>query len=227
LFTYRPYKTEDLDRCARIADQAWPLDQSIVSASDKPLIMKAYVELSYHMSDYSEVCCNDNGAVGFIFCTTVRRRASISQRKALHKLLKAFLAGHYGRINRPFTFLLSFIMNLLKVEFLCRKFTSEVILFAVDNDVRGHGIGRKLMDRYIRYAQRKKQKTVCLYTDIESNWRFYEDYGFVRYRSFKDNELTFEKKHKIMSFIYYYNLPGIRRLTAFKHQQKQAQARAK
>lgn len=227
MLTYRPYRTEDLDRCARIADQAWPLDQSIASPSDKPLIMKAYVELSYLMSDYSEVCCNENGVVGFIFCTTVKRRASAAQRKALYKLVKAFLSGQYGRIKKRFRFLVSYLLDLIKVAFLCRHFSSEVILFAVDNEDRGHGIGRRLMDHYIRYARRKKQKTICLYTDIESNWKFYEQYGFVRYRSFKDNELTFEKRHKIMSFIYYYNLTGIRQLTLYKYQQKQAQAHAK
>jgi ribosomal protein S18 acetylase RimI-like enzyme len=119
--------------------------------------MKAYVELSYLMSDYSEVCCNADGAVGFIFCTTVRRRPSITQRKALHKLLRDFLSGITEESK---TVQISFKLpdRSYKVDFLCRRFTSEVILFAVDNDVRGHGIGRKLMDRYIVMPRGKSKK---------------------------------------------------------------------
>ena len=48
-----------------------------------------------------------------------------------------------------------------------------------------------------------KKHTVYLYTDVESNWKFYDIYGFRKYREFHDYELSFLRGKKTMSFLYY------------------------
>ena len=64
------------------------------------------------------------------------------------------------------------------------------------------GIGKTLMSRYIEKVKSENRKNIYLYTDIESNWMFYEKFGFKRFRDFYDNGLSFISGKKIHSFIY-------------------------
>src|SRR5690554_3085481 len=123
-----------------------------------------------------------------------------------NKLFWGFLTGKYGKIEKKYRFLGSVILTTFKVELLCRKFDSEINLIVIDKEYRGLGIGTKLITRFLDKTKQKGSKSIYLYTDIESNWKFYEIYGFKRYRKFHDYELSFLKDKNICSFIYVYNI---------------------
>jgi len=72
----------------------------------------------------------------------------------------------------------------------------------VDKNHQGMGIGKTLMSRYIEKVKRENRNKIYLYTDIESNWMFYEKYGFKRDKEFYDNGLSFMSGKKIHCFIY-------------------------
>lgn len=206
MLVYRPYKTEDLDRCTEIAVDAWPIASIIEENGQSHSVMKAYVELSMLLSDYKDVCCYQDTVVGFIFCSKHKQLPTLKDRLSYNRLLWGFITGRYGKIKRRARFLFNLILTMIKVELLCRRFDCEVVLFAVDSRYRGSGIGKTLLNRFISGITGSNHKTVYLYTDIESNWNFYEHYGFKKYKDFIDNELSFIKKRKITSFIYYYEL---------------------
>lgn len=71
----------------------------------------------------------------------------------------------------------SFALTLLKVELICRRLDSEVQLFVVDAAYRGQGLGRSLLGRFVDHLRAENKRTVYLYTNMVSNWRFYEKYG--------------------------------------------------
>lgn len=206
MLEYRPYRIGDLDRCAEIAADAWPIASAITGNGQTHPIMKAYVELSLLLSDYKEVCCYQDTVVGFLLCSKRRQLPALKDRLSCNRLLWGLITGRYGKIKRRAGFLFNFMLTLIKVELLCRHFDCEVVLFAVDSKYRGSGIGKTLLNRFIDSITGSNQKTVYLYTDIESNWSFYEHYGFKKYKDFIDNELSFIKKRRIISFIYFYEL---------------------
>ena len=85
---YRPYINYDLDRCAALAADAWPIPSVI--ADDIHSLMIAYVKLSLLFSDYSEVCCTDDEVVGFLFGRTDKKLLSLKESFELNRLSWGF-----------------------------------------------------------------------------------------------------------------------------------------
>lgn len=201
---YRPYVHSDLDRCAALAVDAWPI-ASVISENSHSL-MKAYVKSSLLLSDYTEVCYTAGEVVGFLFGLTHKKLPGLKARFELNRLFWRFVVGRYGPSERRFRFLASFVLTLLKVELLCLRFDSEVELFVVDSEYRGRGIGRSLIDHFVEHLREENKRTVYLYTNMVSNWGFYERYGFIKYREFYDNQLSFLRGTKTHGYIYCYRL---------------------
>ncbi|MHC4638321.1 MAG: GNAT family N-acetyltransferase [Planctomycetota bacterium] len=201
---YRPYANDDLDRCAALAADAWPIPSVIVE--DIHSLMVAYVKLSLLFSNYSEVCCTDDQVVGFLFGRTGKKRLNLKERFELNKLSWGFLTGRYGKCKRRFRFSVSFLQTMTKVEFYGRKFDGEVELFVVDGEYRRQGIGQSLMNHFTTDLGHKNRKTLYVYTNIECNWMFYEKYGFIKHRDFHDNILSFLRGSKTDGYTYYYEL---------------------
>lgn len=201
---YRPYINDDLDHCAALAADAWPIPSVI--ADDTLSLMIAYVKLSLLFSDYSEVCCVNDKVVGFLFGQADKTLPGLKESFELKKLSWGLITGKYGKLRRRLRFLASFVQTLLKVEFYGRKFDSEVELFVVDGEYRGRGIGQSLMNRFTTHLKQKNKKTLYVYTNIECNWPFYEKYGFIKHKDFYDNNLSFLRGSKTYGYIYYYRL---------------------
>lgn len=58
-----------------------------------------------------------------------------------------------------------------------RKPDAELLLFALDEDYRGHGIGRELFDRTIRSLEEEGVSDFYLHSDSSSAFTFYEHRG--------------------------------------------------
>ena len=187
---FRQYIQADLHRCAELSVNAWPIVLMITDKENANLFMKAYVELSLLSADYSKVCCDNGRVVGFLLGSIQEKNLTNQEKKIKRKLLRRFITGKYGRIKKIFHFLFAFILSEIKVKIFCSKFDGELVLFVVDKEYQGLGIGRKLLADFLSHASDKNLKTVYLYTDIESNWRFYEKYGFNKFREFHDNGLS-------------------------------------
>ena len=203
---YRQFRESDLDCCVALAVDAWPIASVITEGQSTQPLMRAYVKLSLLLSDYSQICCTNDKVIGFLFGLTHKKLPGLRKRLELNKMCWEFIVGKYGKSKHHFRFLVNFAQTLLKVEFYCFKLDSEVELFVVDKEYRGRGIGRSLIGRFIEHLKERNKKTVYLYTNIVSNWRFYEKCGFIKYRSFYDNQLSFLKGTRIYSHIYYYRL---------------------
>lgn len=76
---------------------------------------------------------------------------------------------------------------------------------AVEPEMSSHGIGKKLVSRFIIEAKNRRLDSVSLVTDRDSNARvnrFYSQMGFDIARSYPTaegrwmNEYTFELKHR-------------------------------
>ena len=203
---YRPYREQDLDRCAELAKDAWPIISRIADDQNALPFMRAYVEHNLALSDYAQVCCDGDRVAAFLLGHTKKRKRTPEQRRKNNRFFYDVLRGKYGRVRKQRRLLLSLIISAVKVEILCTHFDGEVLLFVVDEAYRSRGIGRTMLGRFLDYASQEGLSTVYLSTDTESNWRFYEKYGFTKYRDFYDNGLSVMAGKRMKSFIYYYPL---------------------
>jgi len=168
--------------------------------------MKAYVKFSLLFSDHTEMCCANGKVIGFLLGLTHKRLPDLKARFEIGRLFWGFVAGKYGLSERRLRFFASFVLTLLKVEWLCLRFDSEVESFVVDAAYRGQGIGRSLVDHFVEHLRKANKRTLYLYTNMVSNWKFYEKYGFLKDREFYDNQLSFLRGTKTHGYIYYYRL---------------------
>ncbi len=206
---FRSFEETDLLMCAEISAKAWSAVLNIINQEDAVKFMQSYIEYCLMMSDYTQVCLDGNKVIGLLFGSEgkdSKRKLSKEEQLKKRQLLWKIATGEYGKVNNRMRFLTAFIISEIKVKFYCLKFDSEVVLFIVDKEYQGRGIGRKLLSDFLNYSRDNGSKTIFLYTDIESNWRFYEMFGFEKIREFHDNGLSVMTGKKTMSFIYRYKL---------------------
>ncbi|WP_281221741.1 GNAT family N-acetyltransferase [Photobacterium sanguinicancri] len=68
-------------------------------------------------------------------------------------------------------------------------FDSEINLFIVSPELKGKGLGRKLMDRYVHFCKANGIATAFLWTDVDCDYSFYQKYGFKIHKTFKSAKL--------------------------------------
>lgn len=60
------------------------------------------------------------------------------------------------------------------------EFDGVLTLFAVDEELRGLGVGKSLLKGLLDYLRKHNTKCIYLYTDSTCNYGFYEQNGFER-----------------------------------------------
>jgi ribosomal protein S18 acetylase RimI-like enzyme len=181
---FRPYVEDDLLRCAELSVNAWPVVLMITDKENAYLFMQSYTEFSLLLSDYTEVCCDNRKVVGFLFGLLGKKKLSKEEKKKKGKLLWHFITGKYGRIKKSFRFLCAFILSEIKVKILCSRFDGEVILFIVDKEYQGRGIGRKLLTNFLNYARNKSLKTFIYILILKVAGKFKKIMGSRNYETF-------------------------------------------
>jgi len=202
---FRGIQKKDVETLAKLAVDAWPIVSSLVSVEDVPKLMKAYVQINRLGSTWLEVAVIDKKIVGFLFGRLNHDQKTIDRIKSiipsLWILLKIAL-GKYGKLAEPLVFLKQLFATEQKVMLHTPQADGEVMLFVVDSDYRGKGIGRALLNRFLKYASSLGSHLISVYTDPLSNWKFYEKVGFERHGTFIDDLNTYIKKAETEGFIY-------------------------
>jgi GNAT superfamily N-acetyltransferase len=203
--TFRPYAARDADRCAALAADVWPIVRSVVATNDLPRFMRLYLDVCRPAATRSEVACLDGQVAGFLL-GSVRRDVTLSQQARMCiALLKAGLQlflGRYGRVREPLQFAQRFLATEAKAQQLSTGSGAEVVLFVVGAQYQGLGLGRALLDRFVAAARQRGARLLTLYTDLLSNWKFYERYGFTRRATFVDDLDTYFRGERTEGFVY-------------------------
>ena len=201
---FRQYMEEDLPACSGLAADAWPGISRIVK-TDLNRFMKANVELSFHLSTWGEVACVSGNVVGFLFgriekdITVFKKLLTIF---LVLLLLLKFLMGRYGKVAEKCTFLKKFLATELNIDSCTPRVDGVIELFVVDAEYRGRGIGKELVDRFLSAARSRGARTVSVYTNSSSNWRFYELYRFQRMCSLPDELNSYIGQKDVEGYIY-------------------------
>ncbi|HCQ90394.1 MAG TPA: GNAT family N-acetyltransferase [Clostridium sp.] len=87
-----------------------------------------------------------------------------------------------------------------------KEFDGVLTLFAVTQDCRGLGVGKKLLFNFFEYLKKKNSTHIYLYTDSSCNYGFYDSQGFVRLGE-ETVQITSEHKSSTLNvFLYNYTL---------------------
>lgn len=197
---FREFEWSDLETCARVAAQAWPVREHVMKGDDGWRLMKPYIKIGVEWSNWTCVVCDDSGEVlGLVFGDIRGLEGSRSIRRVVMSETEAFSVfalGTYGRAETPVPLLWSFVMTELKLLIGRPQADAEIMLLVLDERFRGKGIGKQLVDRFVNAAKNAGAKRVSVYTDDQaSNWRFYERYGFRKASVFHDNWSSFWEGH--------------------------------
>ena len=179
----RDYQKSDFATCSDLTNIVWDFDSHISSLALSELFQWMYTAGSLSNSNFCKVLELNGKVKGLLFgkienMQTGQLRLSTFwlQLKLIVKLilmkeipfktkLSLFKMVHVHEVNRS------------KLE---SREISEVHLFIVDPEYQGMGWGKMLMNEFITACKKRNIKRFVLETDEESNYGFYEHFGFTR-----------------------------------------------
>jgi ribosomal protein S18 acetylase RimI-like enzyme len=193
--SFRKYAAEDLSRCAELAEQAWPMRGSPSPEPDKPRAFEPWIESSSKSATWTEVAVVSGEVVGFLFGSVDKMKpkgAALEEVTDLFWMFRQVLYGGLDHWERPLRTMLGFFFMEFKLEVNRPEADADIILLIVDARFRGRGIGKTLVDRFVKMAKDAGVHAVTLFTDDKiSNWKFYEIYGFRKVNTFHDSISTY------------------------------------
>jgi len=190
-------------------EDAWSKEIETFSGRNRSIGREIYVKLSLLEINWTELACDSDKIVGFLF-------GSINKHYRVSEYLKSFvfrfglfakmLFRGFGKIEESHKFLYSLIISEMK--YLTNRLSSdaEVEMFIVDSEYRRKGIGKKLMNSFVEAAKNADIKVITVYSETNSIWQFYEKYGFRKVATFYDNFLSYLNGKNISSILYALNL---------------------
>jgi ribosomal protein S18 acetylase RimI-like enzyme len=184
-FEIRPYRVSDRESVFRIgADTAFFGAPVEVYMEDRNVFLEAfyayYTELE---QEYIWVASADEAVVGFLTgCVDSRSRGPKYIRFILPGLIGKLLSGRYRFGKRTFSYLGGMLGGVLRGELTHAdlELYPAHLHINVDSAWRGYGLGRRLMEAYLKQLRGLGVKGVFLDTTSlnEAACRLYEKMGF-------------------------------------------------
>lgn len=154
--------------------------------AEKPAVIQHLLGYVFHKilmnQNYNEVAIVD-GHLGGLLCAQIGPKGQLAKLPhwlgyRCHALCLAFAPAaeratisEYKKIEASFHDL---------VGQSAKPFDSELILFVVNPQMRGKGIGKQLLQRYFQACQRAGASEMFLLTDTYCDYSFYDHNGFLR-----------------------------------------------
>lgn len=201
------YEDKYLESCARLIETTWQFHKEFKNMGDKSVIYKFYVLSCLNYSEHLDLIVDDKDEVLGILFGSIENESS-SQTKKYKKQEKALKRwafrelskGNFGDRKVALQRLKELQANDAAGEQFSHLFESEINLFIVSPELRGKGLGIKLMDRYMEFCKKNNLKSAFLWTDMECSYTFYEKYGF---KFFKDFKASYNVGEQCTGMIYY------------------------
>jgi len=180
---YREIKKDDYETVKSIINESFGLYRYIDNEKVLKNLLKLYLQSCLAEKTFS--CVAEKDVVLYNSITTLKAiqyKSNISDYRNMHHIYHKLLAGREA------------------------EFDGVLTLFAVTEDCRGLGVGKKLLSNLCDYLRNHNTKHIYLYTDSTCNYGFYDSQGFERLAE-KSFETTCESKLVTMNvFLYGYKV---------------------
>ncbi len=198
---FREFEATDFDDSLLTACEAWPDDNAILPES----FLRSDIGLYFSLATWARVATVSNRVVDVLLGQINKDLGFRGQIKSAILSIRQVLLvslGAYGRLPRRFTFLRKYLVTEIKWARNRPVSDAEITLLMVSADYRGLGIGKQLMDLFLRAARAGGAQKASVSTEEGSNWRFYERYGFSRCCDFYDDLDSFIRNRNVRAFYY-------------------------
>ena len=181
----RPFMNNDRDAVMKIAADTAFFGQPVESfLDDRNAFLDAFYSYYFdYEGEHAWVSCEDDLVIGFIAgCIDRKRHDEVIQREIQPLLIKKFFTGHYKVSWKT----IKFISRLIRSEIFHEEPSADESIYPahlhinLQNGYRGKGIGRKLIEAYLKQLAELKITGVHLHTTSENviACHLYEKCGF-------------------------------------------------
>lgn len=202
---FREIKPEDYPALEKIISDTWGYEKF----SSPPLakqLTKLYLQSCLAVQSFNKVAVYQEKAVGIIMAKSNHAyRPSFKQNLKTLKIAWPLLFKKESRKLAKLFWKFEKTDQALLAE--CgEKFQGELVFFAVDQNVRGLGIGKALFSQAQAYLKSENIPQFYLYTDSTCNYQFYEHQGLERIGE-KAFSLAPHHLGEILFYLYRYQFP--------------------
>ncbi len=174
--------------CSQLAEQNWAFQDLLYGPKDKNILFEGFFKSYLVQSHYRKVAINEKGEVLGYLLGKNRRKKSLKlwlEKMGVNSLyLYYILRGKLGEKKRIFKLLKLQNATYNKVIPPSCDFDSEIELLFVHKKARGLGIARLLLEDFFdNYCKTNGLNNVILFTDESSTYKFYDRYGFKKYKT--------------------------------------------
>lgn len=177
---YEQMTKKDHKDIKRLITEAWFADYTFKDFYIK-LYASGYLNMYLAHADYKMVAKDGDKVVGFIF-GNYKKPSFFVRLKAKFKLFIYFIIMLFsfpGRRGIKITYITKKVNDKL-IKPYKKELKNELVLFIVDSNYQGYGIGSTLEKMFCSYLKERNVKKVHLYTDTYSNYKYYEKRNYIR-----------------------------------------------
>lgn len=175
----REYQKTDRQALENIVREAWKYDK-FCTPKTAWRMAKVYLNSCLTNQTFTKVAVIDNTPVGIIMGKDIQKhKCPLSLRLTWFRSIFALLISKEGReISKIFDSVQGIDKELLSC---CGKnYQGELAFFAISEQCRGKGLGRKLFESVVEYMRSQGISQFYLFTDTSCNYPFYEHLGLIR-----------------------------------------------
>lgn len=175
----REYQKTDRQALENIVREAWKYDR-FCTPKTAGRMAKVYLNSCLTNQTFTKVAVIDNTPVGIIMGKDIQKhKCPLSLRLTWFRSIFALLISKEGReISKIFDSVQGIDKELLS---RCEKnYQGELAFFAISEQCRGKGLGRKLFESVVEYMRSQDISQFYLFTDTSCNYPFYEHLGLIR-----------------------------------------------
>lgn len=178
----RAMRAEDMPRIERIVRRTWSYDDR-VSARAAELLGRIDACNCLSRRTYMRVADIDGDVAGFIVVNDLRNPRRDMRLQAVQAVsMLRLLASRDGR--EGLTMFRRYMATDRRLDNDAREqgrhYDGEIVLFIVNDEYRGYGLGRLLFDDALRHFREIGVEDFFLYTDTDCDFGFYEHRGMSR-----------------------------------------------
>ncbi|GMQ57452.1 hypothetical protein AN1V17_18470 [Vallitalea sediminicola] len=187
-FKFVKYKNSYTLDAARMMRKTWHYDKYFEGMKDNIFFYKLFFTYSIMVSNYCDLIVDENDRlVGLLMAGPIKQKLSLKHIGLGINVIYRWLTGQFGKRIRALKTTSIMVKDNKKIMKDANRYDNEITLFFVDENTRGNGLGKKLMNRYINYCKNRSIKNIILMTDAGCNYGFYEHYGFKRINAVHSN----------------------------------------
>ncbi len=212
---YRSIQKKDYIAVSKVLSQAFGLQNYVLDSNLLKCFEMQYVYSCLSEATYTCVAEMDNEIIGVIMGNAKTDYNILSH---LPKVLKTFYfslkmrcykkndadgIGSYRKIHKTYHTFSQKHKN---------EFDGVLTLFAVNENCRGLGVGKTLLNGLNDYFIEQNTKRIYLYTDDTCNYGFYEHQGFERLEETYIDVVKKGKPIQMKVFLYGYSLKVMKKI---------------